>query len=195
VKPPFVLVSYSASGLLAEAFAKQHPDEIAGLVFLDTVMPEQQIDAVSAGEKKRATGVYKGMIKIMVQTALGVARIRVLLKHGGVPLTGGEEIILFLSHWRATFSEASVNTALANEGLGFSLPHVPVAMLSTRGLETTPDLKLTYALQHRLAESSGHAIFRDLHGVEHDMLFGDPRGIVAAEAIIREEVAALRGAP
>jgi pimeloyl-ACP methyl ester carboxylesterase len=192
VKPPFLLVSYSASGLLAEVFVKQHPSDIAGLVFLDTVMPEQQAGDVSAGEKKRVAGVYKGMIKTTIQTALGIARVRTLLNHGGVPLGGGEEIILFLSHWRATFNEASVDAELARQGLGFSPPQVPVAMLSTRGQEASADLKLTYALQHKLADGSGHAIFRDLTGVAHDTLIRDPRGVAAAVEIIRAELAALR---
>jgi hypothetical protein len=132
------------------------------------------------------------MIKTTIQTALGIARVRTLLNHGGVPLGGGEEIILFLSHWRATFNEASVDAELARQGLGFSPSQVPVAMLSTRGQAASADLKLTYALQHKLADGSGHAIFRDLTGVTHETLISDPRGVAAAVEIIRAEVAALR---
>ena len=35
VRPPYVLVASSIGGLVAELFARRHPDRIAGLVFLD----------------------------------------------------------------------------------------------------------------------------------------------------------------
>jgi pimeloyl-ACP methyl ester carboxylesterase len=188
VRPPFVLVGYSASGLLAEAFAKEHPKDVAGLVFLDTVMSEQ---LGTAGDEKRARGVYRGMVKLALQVTFGIARIRAWLHHE--PPSRGDEIVLLASHSWELFREAHADSELARETLGFSAPRLPIAMLSTRGLETQADLVETYALQHRLAASSGHEIFRDLDHVAHDKLLMEERGLKAAEEIIRAELAFVEG--
>jgi pimeloyl-ACP methyl ester carboxylesterase len=46
-KPPYVLVGASFGGLNAQLFAKQHPDDIAGLVLVDSLTPD--FDARFAG--------------------------------------------------------------------------------------------------------------------------------------------------
>jgi pimeloyl-ACP methyl ester carboxylesterase len=41
LKPPFVLVGHSLGGLYMQLFARRYPDEVAGLVLVDTTHPEQ----------------------------------------------------------------------------------------------------------------------------------------------------------
>ncbi|HYD80690.1 MAG TPA: alpha/beta hydrolase [Paucimonas sp.] len=38
--PPYVLVGHSFGGLIANLFARRHPEEVAGVVFLDATAPE-----------------------------------------------------------------------------------------------------------------------------------------------------------
>jgi pimeloyl-ACP methyl ester carboxylesterase len=40
VMPPYVLVGHSAGGLYIRSFARQYPDEVSGVVFVDAVLPE-----------------------------------------------------------------------------------------------------------------------------------------------------------
>ena len=37
IKPPYVLVGHSYGGLLARLFARAHPDQVAGVVFVDAM--------------------------------------------------------------------------------------------------------------------------------------------------------------
>ena len=46
---PYVLVAGSAGGLTSELFARHHPDDVAGLVFLDALHAEMLDDAMQAG--------------------------------------------------------------------------------------------------------------------------------------------------
>ena len=41
VKPPYVLVAHSLGGWFARVFAADHPDEVAGIVFVDSSNPDQ----------------------------------------------------------------------------------------------------------------------------------------------------------
>jgi pimeloyl-ACP methyl ester carboxylesterase len=50
-RPPYVLVGHSFGGLLVRAFACARPDEVAGLVFVDTLHPEEWAHAT--GEQRR----------------------------------------------------------------------------------------------------------------------------------------------
>lgn len=47
--PPYILVSGSAGGLTAELFARTHPDDVAGLMFLDALHAELLDDAMAPG--------------------------------------------------------------------------------------------------------------------------------------------------
>jgi pimeloyl-ACP methyl ester carboxylesterase len=42
LKPPYLLVGHSLGGLYVQLFAKLHPDEIAGLVLIDSSHPDQR---------------------------------------------------------------------------------------------------------------------------------------------------------
>lgn len=41
-RPPYVLVAHSYSGLFANLFARNYPDEVAGVVFVDASHPDQE---------------------------------------------------------------------------------------------------------------------------------------------------------
>ena len=40
VMPPYILVGHSAGGLYIRSFARQYPNEVGGMVFVDAVLPE-----------------------------------------------------------------------------------------------------------------------------------------------------------
>lgn len=41
VEPPYILVGHSLGGLYMQVFAKHHPEEVAGIVLVDTTHPDQ----------------------------------------------------------------------------------------------------------------------------------------------------------
>ncbi len=42
IAPPYVLAGHSLGGLLILAYTRRYPDEVAGLVFLDSSHPQQK---------------------------------------------------------------------------------------------------------------------------------------------------------
>lgn len=41
MRPPYILVGHSSGGLYAQLFARTHPDEVAGMVLVDSTHPQQ----------------------------------------------------------------------------------------------------------------------------------------------------------
>ncbi|WP_024881954.1 alpha/beta fold hydrolase [Methylosinus sp. LW3] len=50
IAPPYVLVGHSIGGLYVQLYARRHPDEVAGLVLVDSTHPEQ-LSGAGAREK------------------------------------------------------------------------------------------------------------------------------------------------
>lgn len=53
VPQPYVLVAHSLGGLFAEYFARCHPDEVAGMVLVETASPEEAADPPRPGSVTR----------------------------------------------------------------------------------------------------------------------------------------------
>lgn len=64
VAPPYVLVGHSFGGLVANLFARRHPDEVAGVVLLEASAPED-LTALKAHEN----ALQKGLAWLMGQLA------------------------------------------------------------------------------------------------------------------------------
>lgn len=62
VRGPVVLVGHAAGGFMAEAFARQHPQAVAGLVFIDPMAFDQ--DALLARHDRALALQIKGMTKL-----------------------------------------------------------------------------------------------------------------------------------
>lgn len=66
VKPPYILVGHSLGGLYLQLFAKRHPDEVAGIVLVDTTTADQW-----ERTKKEHFGAYLSVQTVSTLTALG----------------------------------------------------------------------------------------------------------------------------
>ena len=58
VRPPYVLVGHSLGGLYANLFARLHPREVAGVLFLEATHPRDE-DTLPQDEAKLARGLSK----------------------------------------------------------------------------------------------------------------------------------------
>ena len=91
--PPYILVGHSFGGLLIRAFAHAHPDQVAGLVFIDPVSITAWADCSGHERRRLATGAKLARRGSWL-THLGVVRIA---------LTGASR------QWRVTETIASVS--------------------------------------------------------------------------------------
>jgi len=80
ISPPYVLVGHSLGGLYMQYFARRYPEEVQGLVLVDSMHPEQ-LDRVKA----KTPGVYR-MMNIVTVMMGGAMRH----EFAGIPATSAE---------------------------------------------------------------------------------------------------------
>jgi pimeloyl-ACP methyl ester carboxylesterase len=80
ISPPYVLVGHSLGGLYMQYFARRYPEEVQGLVLVDSMHPEQ------LGRVKAETpGVYRMMNVVTVMMGGAMRR-----EFAGIPATSAE---------------------------------------------------------------------------------------------------------
>jgi pimeloyl-ACP methyl ester carboxylesterase len=82
--PPYVLVAHSFGALIIRAFARAHPAEVAGLVFVDPLHPEEWCDPSPSQQQMIRGGVFLSRVG-GVLARLGVVRLSLALLTGGAP--------------------------------------------------------------------------------------------------------------
>ena len=82
--PPYVLVGHSFGGLVIRAFARTHPDETAGLIFVDTLHPEEWCDPSTEQRRMLQGGVLLSEVGVCL-ARVGVVRACLSLLSGGAP--------------------------------------------------------------------------------------------------------------
>ena len=75
VPPPYVLVAHSLGGLYAELFARSHPDEVAGVVFIEAASPEEALDPPRPGLTARVVDAVAHVIDRMRGRAHGLDEV------------------------------------------------------------------------------------------------------------------------
>jgi pimeloyl-ACP methyl ester carboxylesterase len=84
VPPPYVLVGHSFGGLIIRAFARAHPAEVAGLVFVDPLHPEEWCDLSPQQQHLLRGGIFLSRVGGLL-AAMGVVRVCLALLSGGAP--------------------------------------------------------------------------------------------------------------
>ncbi|WP_210332612.1 alpha/beta fold hydrolase [Methylosinus sp. H3A] len=84
IAPPYVLVGHSIGGLYVQLYARRHPNEVAGLVLVDSTHPEQ-LSGAGAREK------WPVLVKLAIDVASpGVAQEEL----ASLPATGAALVAL-----------------------------------------------------------------------------------------------------
>jgi pimeloyl-ACP methyl ester carboxylesterase len=84
VGPPYVLVAHSFGGLIIRAFARAHPEKVAGLVFVDPLHPEEWCDPSPNQRHMLRGGIFLSHVGALL-ARLGVVRLSLALLSGGKP--------------------------------------------------------------------------------------------------------------
>jgi pimeloyl-ACP methyl ester carboxylesterase len=78
IRPPYVLVGHSAGGLYMQLFARRYPEEVAGLVLVDSTHPEQ---FVGEGAMENRSALANAVISVGL-SASSKAEFRALVETG-----------------------------------------------------------------------------------------------------------------
>jgi pimeloyl-ACP methyl ester carboxylesterase len=84
VPPPYILVGHSFGGLVIRAFARTHPKDVAGLVFVDPLHPEEWCDPSPQQRQMLRGGIFLSKVGSLL-ARLGVVRVSLALLSGGSP--------------------------------------------------------------------------------------------------------------
>jgi pimeloyl-ACP methyl ester carboxylesterase len=187
---PYVLAGHSAGGLYVLNFARLYPDQVAGVVLLDSMSPQQYtaIDGWKAFYEtyRRASAVLPSLSRF------GVGRVEFGSAYGGLPALARDEERTFLATPRAArsvrdeFSQirTSMNEAQLLTTLGDRPLIVVTAAKNAQGG--------WFAAQDALAALSTNSAHRRLANAEHAMLTEDQATAAQSSQAIRDVVNTVR---
>jgi len=193
VPPPYVLVGHSMGGLFIRVFADLYPDEVAGLVLLDAVHPDQHLRSAAIRTHMRTGFTFLSTIPLL--SRLGYVRLAGLFDawFKGLPAQQAAESEVFLStyhHLKTTRDESLAWETICTE------------VRSTRGLGNTPLTVITAGrdilpgqpeLQRELAALSFDSVHLVVKGADHLSLITRRKHALIVVETIRQAVARASG--
>lgn len=189
-KPPFVIVSFSASSMIARAFGARHVGQAQGFVFLDPVMP-QQLGSILPEAAIHTTSVYlRAPAKILVQNVVGYTRLRRAITKQALL-----DVTLLSSHAWSVWQEGLAYADSARDSIPFPRTEGPIGVLSLWRDTPEPFFRESYRLHQELAALSSKGVFRDLPGRAHGGLVSDPANLAPILELIRAVVTRAREQP
>jgi pimeloyl-ACP methyl ester carboxylesterase len=187
---PYVLVGHSYGGLYARMYAAQYPEEVAGMVLVDSSHPEQFTRSPEGRAMYERARRLSALVPIF--TRLGVIRLSNFFPaHPDLPPQQRGEVEAFNSstqHLVTTTEEfrATPETTAQVRGTP-SLGNKPLAVISA-GEQPSGWLEM----QDELAALSPNSIHRVVEGATHASLVYDKRDAQVSSAGIERVVQAVR---
>jgi pimeloyl-ACP methyl ester carboxylesterase len=191
---PYVLAGHSFGGLYVLTFAARYPDEVAGLVLVDSTAPAPAGDpeAASASGGDPSGVVRRVSALVSASARLGVARLYGRVASSGLPPRSRDEVraaVATASNLRSTIDEyvqgnASIAQAAALRDFGAK----PLVVL-TAGSQH--DAAWT-ASQNHLATLSTNSVHRVIDGATHEALIGNEKDTAATTHAILDVVSSVR---
>lgn len=193
---PYVLAGHSYGGLYIRAFASQYPDEVAGLVLLDSAHPDQWTRTPEGQAQFTGDSRLYSMGRILARFGL--------LRFGPNPYaaTPSDWPANIRAEWRALAStnrfwdateaesRAILNTMSQLHDTPSLSNNLPLAV-ATAGLNTGADGQWRQ-YQAELAALSTNSTHVIVEGADHAGLWADPRFVPATVAAILDVIKAVQ---
>ena len=196
VPGPYVLAGHSFGGLYVLTYAAHYPDEVAGMVLIDSTSPTTPAPQTEAPAAASDGPVARGSALVSVVARFGLGRLYSLISYDSLPTQSRDEV-------RATISTAATLRSTIDEFAQASTSMQEAAELRDFGAK--PLVVLTagdgsdaswFAKQDKLAHLSTNTVHRVVAGASHEMLVGDRTASASTIAAIRDVVSAIRsGSP
>src|ERR671920_821193 len=171
---PYVLVGHSYGGLYARMYAARYPNQVSGVVLVDSSHPEQFTRSPQGREMYEQTRRMGAVIPWL--TRLGVIRLTNFYPaHPDLPSQQRGQIEAFNSSTQQVVTtveefSATPETSAQVRSMG-SLVDTPLAVI-TAGDNQAPDW---LEMQDELAALSSNSIHRVVEGATHESLLYDER--------------------
>jgi pimeloyl-ACP methyl ester carboxylesterase len=190
VPGPYVLAGHSFGGLYIQSFAAQFPDQVAGMVLLDSTAPNpgpaQPTDTESYSFLRRVA------VLLPAVAHLGAGRLLNPFSYGTLPPRSRDEARAKTStarHLASWIEEVLAASASAHQAsLLTDLDGKPLIVLTA---DTGNDAKWQSAQEH-MATLSTNSLHRVAHDTTHQSLLDDEADSAAASKAIHDVVVAVR---
>jgi pimeloyl-ACP methyl ester carboxylesterase len=193
VPGPYVLAGHSFGGLYVLTFAARYPDEVAGMVLVDSTAPASAANpgTPSPGHGGSSNGMRRVSALVSTAARLGLARLYAQSDFGSLPPRSRDEV-------RASVATASTLRSTIDEYVQATASTEQAAAL--RDFADKPLIVLTAgsghdaawsAAQNRMATLSTNSVHRIVDGASHEDLIVDEDDAATTQAIL-DVVASVR---
>jgi pimeloyl-ACP methyl ester carboxylesterase len=194
VPGPYVLAGHSFGGLYVLTFAARYPDEVAGMVLVDSTAPASAANpgTPSPGAGGSSNGMSRVSALVSASARLGLARLYAQSDFGSLPPRSRDEV-------RASVATASMLRSTIDEYVQASASIEQAAAL--RDFADKPLIVLTAgsghdaawsAAQNRMATLSTNSVHRIIAGATHEDLITDEEDAAATTQAILDVVSSVR---
>jgi pimeloyl-ACP methyl ester carboxylesterase len=196
VPGPYVLAGHSFGGLYVRTFAARYPDEVAGMVLVDSTAPASAVEPGAASPGDAGSYDVMGRVSALVSTSarLGVGRLYGQFDFGSLPARSRDEVrasTATASTIRSTIDEyVQANVSMQQAASLGDFADKPLVVL-TAGSGT--DAAWSTA-QNDMATLSTNSVHRVIDGATHAALIADEEYAAATTRAIGDVVSAVRSA-
>jgi pimeloyl-ACP methyl ester carboxylesterase len=194
VPGPYVLAGHSFGGLYVLTFAARYPDEVAGMVLVDSTAPAAA--AKPAASPGGGGGSHDGMRRVSALLStlarLGLGRLYGEVSSSGLPPRSRDEVraaVATASNLRSTIDEyVQANASVQQAASLNDFADKPLVVLTAgSGNDAAWSAK-----QNHLATLSTDSVHRVIDGATHEALVGDEEDATATSQAILDVISSVR---
>ena len=194
VPGPYVLAGHSFGGLYVLSFAARYPDEVAGMVLVDSTAPASAANRGTPSPGHRGSNNGMGRVSALVSTAarLGLGRLYGQVAFGSLPPRSRDEVgasVATPSTLHSTIDEylqAAASTEQA-AALGDFADKPLIVLTAGSGHDAAWS-----AAQDRMARLSTNSVHRVIDGATHEDLIANQDDAATTTQAILDVVASVR---
>ncbi len=194
VPGPYVLAGHSFGGLYVLTFADRYPDDVAGMVLVDSTAPASATKPAAASPSTGNSSDLIGRVSALISATarLGLGRLYAQFDYDTLPPQSRDEVRASTAtarNVRSTIDEyvvanASVEQAASLKDFGAK----PLVVLTAgRGHDAAWPTN-----QNHLATLSTNSVHRVIDGATHEALIADEQGAAATTHAILDVVSSIR---
>jgi pimeloyl-ACP methyl ester carboxylesterase len=193
VPGPYVVAGHSFGGLYVLTFAARYPDEVAGMVLVDSTAPASAANPGAPSPGHGGSDAAMGRVSALVSTTarLGLGRLYAQSASGSLPPRSRDEVRASdatPSTLGSTIDEYVQATASSEQAaaLGDFADKPLIVLVAGSGHDAAWS-----AAQHRMARLSTNSVHRVIAGAAHEALIANEQD-AATTRVILDVVASVR---
>jgi pimeloyl-ACP methyl ester carboxylesterase len=192
VPGPYVMAGHSFGGLYVLTFAARYPDEVAGMVLVDSTAPGSATPSTSRGNEGSYDIMGRASALLSASARLGVGRLIGQLSYGSLPARARDEAIASAatpSHLQSTIEEYIQGLSSMDQAASLGdFADRPLVVL-TAGSGSDAEWK---AAQDDLASLSTNSAHSVVDGASHGEMLVDEDAAAATTQAILDVISSVR---